>query len=376
MVALRTRFITMIVLLTTWCPYAAAASNGSGRFHLPVSVALLPTDELHREKAGDALVPHGALDRALRWIELRDLKLTKSTTEVDLFLDTADTFLDEHRLLDAALIAEGMLDRSQRDACLQKFDEAFRELQSSLDEAVDKEKQAGLLLDAIHRKLFFGGYRVDCTRLSEVLAVGQFNCVSATIAFCEYATELGLETVAIEVPGHVLCGLSVGGRRIEVETTCGHWLLTANREALRAGFIPPTGSTSELEADSLGMLKGGRSTSALASKPGPLAWRQEMPVSALVAIVYYNRGLDELARGEYEAAAVSNVNALRINPHSPAAWSNLLATINNWALAANRQGNFSLATTLLREGIELAPNHALFQSNLEIVSRLWEKSKP
>ncbi len=373
MVALRTRFISMIVVLTMWCPYAMAASDSSRGFSLPVSVALLPTEDLHRQKSGGALVPHGALDRALRWIELRNLNLAKSTTEVDLFLDTADGILDEHRLMEAALIAEGMLDASQRDACLKEFDEVFRELHPTIDEATNKEIQAGVLLAALHRKLFSGGYRVDCTRLSEVLEVGQFNCVSATIAFCEYAAELGLETVAIELPGHVLCGLSVDERRIDVETTCSHWLLTANREALRKRFVPRTG---ELESEALAGLDTDRSSSLPISAQGSPAWRQEMPISALVAIVYYNRGLDELSRAEYEAAAISNVNALRINPQSPAAWSNLLATINNWALAANRQGDFNLATTLLREGIELAPNHALFQSNLEIVSRLWEKSKP
>lgn len=373
--ALRTGFLSTLLALSLCGDAAWAGSNIEVRFPSPLTVALLPSDASREQTTADSYVPRGALERAATWIVRRGLERYNTSTEIDLFVDAADGHLDEYPLIEAALIAEGLVDRAERDACIATFNAAFAELLTTLGDTNSEEQRAGVLLDSLHRKLFAGGYRVDCTRLSEVLAEEQYNCVSATILFCAYAEQLGLDTVAIEVPGHVLCTLAVADQRIDIETTCARWLSIPNREELRSRFIYNTEAASDTQRQAIEALGIDPATSSVQLEPGTVAWRQELPLAALVAIVYYNRGLDELAECHYEAAAVANVNALRINPRSPAAWSNLLATINNWALAANRQGDFHQATTLLREGIQLAPHHELFRANLETVNRQWANAK-
>ncbi len=380
--ALRFPLLITLVILITRVDCAAGASTVDRELPDPITVALVPAEALPDWKDTSCEVPDGALGRAVKWIELRGLQDNNSPNETDLFADAADGSLDEHRLIEAALIAEGIVDPFKRAEYLDKFDEAFERLSNIINASASEAERAGGLLGFLHRELFFGGYRVDCTRLSEVVASGEFNCASATIVFCAFAERLGLETVAIEVPGHVLCSLSVGKDRLDVETTCAGWLTSPNRKTSRNHFVYNASLPSQIEKQALGTL-GINRPSAMAQHSrspqlrdsrhfGPpstnsVVWRQELPVSALVAIIYYNRGLDELDRQKYADAAVANVNALRINPNSPAAWSNLLATVNNWALDANQQSDYSQAIALLREGIELAPDHKLFQTNLETV---------
>lgn len=373
--ALRIRFLSTLLALTLCATQAPAASNIDAHLPSSLSVALLTTDRAHDDANTASYVPPEAMQRAAAWLERRGLDRYNTSTEVGLFIDTADGSLDEHNLIEAALIAEGLVNRAEREACLETFNATFADLRTAINDSSSEEQRAAALLSALHGKLFAGGYRVDCTRLSEVLSAEQFNCVSATILFCAYAEQLGLTTEAIEVPGHVLCTLAVADQRIDIETTCARWLSIPNREELRSRFVYNTEAATDTQRQAIEALGIDPATSAVQLEPGTVAWRQELPVTALVAIVYYNRGLDELAERHYEAAAVANVNALRINPHSPAAWSNLLATVNNWALAANKQGDYHKATALLREGIQLAPHHELFRANLETVNRQWANSQ-
>ncbi len=387
----RLRLLVTLVVLASRIDCAAGASTVDHRFAVPITVALVPTDVFRDRKDTLALIPEGALDRAATWIKQRGLQGYNTSTETNLFADTADGFLDEHGLIEAALIAEGIVDQRERSVRLEKFEAVFQELRIRIDASSSEAERADALLGFLHRTLFVGGYRVDCTQLSEVLIGGQFNCASATIVFCAFAERLGMETVAIEVPGHVLCGLSVGNDRIDVETTCPRWLSSPDRDVPRNRFVYNAKSASEIGEHSPRVLGIDRPTATAQRSElsrqretrhdgpthgSPVAWRQEMPTAALVAIVYYNRGLDELGRQKFAAAAVANVNALRINPRSPAAWSNLLATVNNWALAANQQGNYAQAIALLQEGIKLAPNHALFQANLKAVYQRQQNANP
>jgi len=381
---LRSRLLATLAMLVACVAHAEGASTVERAFTAPITVALVSDDASHGQNNVGSDVPDRALDRAVKWLERRELQKNISPTEASLFADAADGSLDKHGLIEAALIAEGIVDPLKRAECLETFDVAYDQLSQIIDASASEERRAEVLLNFLHRKLFFGGYRVDCTQLSEVLSCGQFNCASATIVFCAFAQRLGLQTIAIEVPGHVLCGLSIGENRIAVETTCPGWLSTPNRDLPRNPLVnnmklprasqQPASDSMGIAGTSLATQLGGPPQTLDArrfepSQAGAIAWRQEMPVSALVAIVYYNRGLDELEQKKYAAAAVANVNALRINPGSPAAWSNLLATVNNWALAANQRDEISRATALLREGIELAPNNELFQTNLKTVNR-------
>ena len=102
-----------------------------------------------------------------------------------------------------------------------------------------------------------------------------------------------------------------------VETTCPNWFqLTSEmrREAERAALA----------------------RDAATDHP---ASRREIGAAALVAVIYYNRGVDLLHESRFTEAVSVNVRALRLDPENETAAGNLLASINNWALRRARKGN-------------------------------------
>ena len=60
--------------------------------------------------------------------------------------------------------------------------------------------------------------------------------------------------------------------------------------------------------------------------------------------------------------------ALELDPQNLAVRKNLLAAINNWAVARGESGDLSGALALLRAGITAAPEHLAFAQN-ELILR-------
>jgi tetratricopeptide (TPR) repeat protein len=152
-----------------------------------------------------------------------------------------------------------------------------------------------------------------------------------------------LPTVAVECTAHVYSAVIVQGKRLDVETTCPDWFDLDPRAASRPAAVVAARAAGSEE--------------------------REIGPCGLVAIVYYNRGIDLLEQRRYSAAIAANAKALRMDRGSMAARGNLLASVNNWAISEGESGHYDAAARILESGLRLAPTHELFQTNYAWVRR-------
>jgi tetratricopeptide (TPR) repeat protein len=260
-----------------------------------------------------------------------------------LLSDARDGRLDEHSLLVAALIAEGAADAAEIARRERRLDAWADELRRSGPLADAPRDRARQVLHFLHRRILCGRYEETCSNLGVALDVGRHNCVSATILFNCLAARCGLSTAAVECPAHVFSVVAVEGGRLDVETTCPDWFdLDASAARLPAG------------------------AAAVRAAGGAM---REIGPCGLVAIVYYNRGIDLLEDRQFPAAIAANAKALRLDRASAAARGNLLASVNNWALSEGEAGRYDSAARILESGLRLAPAHELFRANYAWVRR-------
>lgn len=262
------------------------------------------------------------------------LSIAFSTREQSALAADRRGSLEGELFLRAALAACDVPEANQR-RFLEQLEFDVGELRSECRAVESDLGRARRVLEFLHERILSGGYAEDCTNPVQTLKDGQFNCVSATILYCHLARRCGLLVDALELPGHVVARVSTDeGWRI-VETT--------SLAAIDAGTASPTRPLANFDA---------ASTSS-----------RQLSNGGLVALVYYNQGVDLLERHDYPAALAANVKALRFDPDNAMAFGNLLATLNNWALDLETQGNLTAAMSLLRHGHALAPEHRPFAVN-------------
>jgi hypothetical protein len=246
-----------------------------------------------------------------------------SRQEAQLLADAADGRLDRHRLFEAAVIASGVTPQEQAE-CWRRVGELERELRRVLAGAPTQEN-ARTIFEFLHRRVLCGGYEEHASNVAVTLNGGPYNCLSAVVLFVELAGRFGLDVVAVQAPGHVYCRLA-GSERMDIELTCPSWFERAARE----------------------------------QKPAALSRDRERLLSPveLVALVYFNRGVEELKRREFAAAAAANLMALALDPASRTAEDNLVSTVNNWALAVAGEGQPSAALRLVEAARRVAPGNS------------------
>lgn len=271
--------------------------------------------------------------------------------EVGLFDDAIDSQWDTHTLLEAALIAGGVQDADQLEKSADRFDAFVESFEGSVDADSPAELRAQELFEFMHREVLVGGYDLECTDLAQTLEKGRFNCVSSTVLFNCLAARFGLDAVGMELPGHAMSRIRLAGKNVDVETTCPSWFRLQDDPKRRAALIAET-----IGADlALLEVRGGREVS---------------PVE-LVAMIYYNRGVDLLMDRRFAEAAAANAKALRLDPSSETARGNLLATLNNWAITIGADGKYERAIDLLEQGMKLDPGYETFTANYVHLYYRW-----
>ena len=272
------------------------------------------------------------------------LSVDYSPLERRLFQAAAEGRVDWRWLLAAALAAGGEQDEASIDAAVLDIENWRQQLWSefaladeSIQSASEVRRQAEAVLEFLHARVLRGGYRSEATELSHVLAGRGYNCVGATVLYHCLAECCGLSVSAAEAPGHVFAVVRTTDGELVVETTCRDWFRTDS----------PLGS-------------GSRHDSA----------RQLSP-QGLAALVYYNAGVDLLSQRRFAEALAANLKALRLDPANPAARSNLLAGLNNWALDLSGEHDFAAAVRLLEHGLRIAPEHRPFRVNFVAVHQRW-----
>jgi tetratricopeptide (TPR) repeat protein len=263
-----------------------------------------------------------------------ELCLSCGPLEEQLLDDLSDGSLDRHSILEAALIAGGADEVAVAASCTRvvHLAAAWRTTDAV---AGDTQQRAERLFFLMHRELLTGDYHAEANDLALTIQHGSYNCLTATLLWQHLAQEFELPAVARQLPGHVQSMLAVGDAQMIIEPTCPRWF-------------------SQLD-----------STRPLASNEG-----RDLDAAALIAAVYYNRGLELLDQRQFPAALMAAYHAHRLDPAHAAARGNLLAILNNWALALAEQQQLPRAISLLEQGYALAPEHESFRVNLAALRRL------
>lgn len=339
------RRVPPIALLETWILLTACLAVGDpalgltgnkGTVRLPPAGMDFPTSPgdgpLLRAigQTAPEKVPDPFLDSRLGPLEKR------------LFSDAADGRLDEFSLLEAALVAGGVARAEVLRRYTKQWDGLVEELRRSGEPAGRPRQRAQVVFEFMHGRVLHGGYRIECTGLSAALDHGRFNCVSASVLFNCLAGRLGLSVCGLEMPSHAMSRVFLPDGPLDVETTCPSWFRLMDHPERQA----------ELVEETIGRPPGQQRAPA-----------REISAVQMTAMIYYNRGVDLLAEGQYEQAAVANAKALRLDPPSATARGNLLATINNWAIALGRSGDYAEAAELLEQGLGLKPDYETFALN-------------
>jgi tetratricopeptide (TPR) repeat protein len=338
--------IALLLARGTLCAAASAFSHPAAR-PPALEIRLLPVSD----PDGDASVTVHVASAGV----YRSFEGTISTLEQGLFDDAQDGRLDKHTLFEAALIAGG--ERSPADldryrARMAAWVGKFRK--SAASDSDSPREQVRRLFEFLHARVFHGGYRIDATDLAATLDEGRYNCVSATVLFLSIAPEAlpRVEACALEVPGHAMIRVRLSDGVCDVESTCAEWFQLTNDPAKRAALVRKAMRGAQPDSDK------------------PVVSREVSPVE-LVAMIYYNRGVDLLGQKRFDEAMSANAKSLRLAPGNATARGNLLATINNGAIALGAEGEFRAAAKLLQKGLAVDPSYAAFHANLLHVYRRW-----
>jgi hypothetical protein len=307
--------------------------------------------------AGDTQTP----DRTPQFSGLVQLEfgLSLSTLETGLLNDARDGHWDEHTLIAAALIASGVSSDAQLRGSCDLFAVIAAELKAELKNEAHLSptwrQNAEKTLNFLHRRLLRGGYDLYATELPDVLATGRFNCVSATVLFNSLAAEAGLHVGALRLPNHTCTELLDDERRIRIEATCTDWSAASAR--------------SRDLADSTGETPFAASPQAQSEPPKGIS------DVALVAMIYYNRGVEAVKRSDFAQAILLNRLALALDAQNASARGNLLAAINKQALKLAARRQFAAALSLVDEGLQIEPSYEPLRQNRDYIDRLQKTSQ-
>ncbi|HEY2759128.1 MAG TPA: hypothetical protein VGI75_00255 [Pirellulales bacterium] len=281
--------------------------------------------------------------------------------ETLLFSDTANGKLNSISLVEAAMIAGGLTNPNS----IQRYQAKYAALREKLLQRFEQFRadQAGdpilarieFIHQTLYRNLLTGGYSAEATDLAATFDTGIYNCASATLLFVSLAGDIDLDAQAIELPGHVRAVIETSDHQYEIEATCPVW-----PDAVRAEpRIQSAGASDHpYNLRRAGMPSIGREVSPL----------------GLLAMIYYNRGVDAFSENRFADSIAVTRRALLLDPDNRLAYGNLLAAVNNWALALGDRGNFNDAQTLLNEGRQLDPAHLPFIHNAEHLRQLQLQS--
>jgi tetratricopeptide (TPR) repeat protein len=260
-------------------------------------------------------------------------------------------------LLEATLVASGASDDAELSRYVALAADKVLKLRNLGTMVGSPKEKAAIAFAYLHSEILRGGYDLQCTDLRQTLDCGRFNCVSATVLYNYLASEFGLEACALESPGHAMSRLTLPSdpKRIEtldVETTCPQWF---------RWIAQPPEHREEIEK-------------SLGSNYHRHEAGRAVGDRQLVAMIYYNAGVDMLSQRRFAEAVSDNVKALWLDPNNETVRGNFLASINNWAIALASLHRYPEAAELLTRGLATEPNYKPFRLNYEHLRSEWNET--
>ncbi|GAB4136034.1 MAG: hypothetical protein Kow0040_21880 [Thermogutta sp.] len=320
-------------------------------------------DEMIR--AALALNDVPAADSDYAWL----IAATRSeTTDLErrLFEDADDGRWDTLSLPEAAAVAAGVRDAAELQWLRRRMEFHVRNASRRIDAGASARQRLETVFRYLHEEILTGDYRLEATSPLEPLTRGRYNCVSATVWFCALAERLGLSAEPLQSPTHAYCRVDCQGRPVIVEATCAEWFDLRRGDHGESRDSRLVGGT---EGGENGPLISGPK---FAGKPDPYgdATRSLSPV-ALVGTVYYNRGVEAVLKKRFAEAVADNVKALFLDPGNRTARDNLLAALNNWAIAAAGAKDYPAAAQRLRLAVRIDPDYGPLPGNVAQLYARW-----
>ncbi len=143
--------------------------------------------------------------------------------EQNLLRDAKNGRWDFADLLGAALIAEGLTTRESRAHYRSRFETLLAALKPRVAGLDDRLMKTQIVYDFLHKYALVGKYNLNCSSIASSLDSGVFNCVSATVLFNCFASNIGLDVVALETTGHAKSRVKYEDCYLDIETTCASW---------------------------------------------------------------------------------------------------------------------------------------------------------
>jgi tetratricopeptide (TPR) repeat protein len=279
------------------------------------------------------------------------LNLPITPDEASLFADARDGKLDEWSFAEAALLVSGVATAERRKAYLARLDALEAQARAATASAKGPFERGAALLRFLHSGPMAKGYASQQTDLSTVLEKGTFNCVSSAALYNVLARRLGLDARAVEVPDHAFSVVYDGTAHADVETTTA------------AGFNPARNKSAQAAFEKL--------TGFVYIPDSHRDRRREVGELGLLAIVYYNHGVELTRQKRYPEALLAYFRAMSLDPEFASAVQNALAVLANWSAELTRQRKFEDALNVAVIGLQLVPQDAALLNNHKAIWSQW-----
>jgi len=298
--------------------------------------------------------PAKAFDVLGRLQKLSSLKVSISEDEASLFADARNGKLNKWTFAEAALLASGVTDAAKRQRYLDQLAKIQAEAQEKVAAAKSPFDKGEALLHYLHAVPMRKGYVGHQTDLAIILDKETFNCVSSATLYNVIARRLGLDARGIEVPNHAFSILYDGTDHADVETTTAGGFNPARDQAAREQFTKLTGFAYIPDSNR--------------------DQRREVSEIGLVAITYYNHGVELSQQKRYHEALLAYFRSMSLDSEFDSAVKNALAVLANWSVELSDEKKFDQAIDVLSTGIELAPKDATLVNNHKAVWSHWADS--
>lgn len=255
--------------------------------------------------------------------------------------DLVDGQLDRFSLFEAALVAGEVSDRQQITNLREQFEAQCRDAASEIITERAGNHRIEAVLNCLHQRFLRGEYQADHSELQRTLVDGHFNCVTSTILFRCLCERFGVPCETMASKAHVLCRQSGTPPRY-IETTSPQWRIT---------------DVAQLQD----RYKHAINVEDL----------REITDVQLVGKIYYNLGVARLEASQHAEAVDLLKFAWQLDPQDHRAYDNLLAALNNWALAECDAGRYQSASDLIQRGLAIDGSYTALRANDLHVHQKW-----
>ena len=329
-------------LMVKIAPFDKSASLTISELEIQGHVGAPVTTYAFNESPADALAVLSQLQSSI------DVGITKD--EKSLFADARDGQLDEWSFAEASLLSSGVHDADERKLILAEIDALESQVRQFVPTNGSSFEKGQALLDWLHTNAFQQGYKESQTDVSKVLSTGTFNCVSSATLYNILARRMGLDARGIEVPDHAFSILYDGTRHVDIETTTPIGFNPARNKAAINDFANTTGFVYINDKNRAKRREGGE--------------------TGMVALTYYNHGVELSQNKQHHQALINYFRALSLDPGNKSAVKNALAELTNWSANLLKKGDAVEAIRILETGLALAPNDRTIRHNTRVA---WQK---